>query len=105
MTAHRQRGQTPQRRTSRLQYGFAGTRFVVSPSKENPMKIIFAAAALLALALPLAGPAQAAITSQSWGGLDGKGVDLFTLTNAKGVEAKITNYGGVITSVRVPGKD
>lgn len=69
------------------------------------MKIICAAAALLALALPLAGPAQAAITSQSWGALDGKGVDLFILTNARGMEARITNYGGVITSIRVPGKD
>ena len=69
------------------------------------MKIICAAAALLALALPLAGPAQAAITVQAWGGVGGKGVDLFILTNAKGMEAKITNYGGVITSVRVPGKD
>lgn len=69
------------------------------------MRIIRAAAALLALALSLAGPAQAAITSQSWGGLDGKGVDLFTLTNAKGMEARITNYGGVITSIRVPDKN
>ena len=69
------------------------------------MKILCAAAALLALALLLAGPAQAAITCQSWGGLDGKDVDLFTLTNAKGMEARITNYGGVITSIRVPDKN
>src|SRR3954463_8194641 len=72
MTAHRQKGQTRRSRTSLLLYGFVGTRFVVSPSKENPMKII-RAAALLALTL-LTVPAQAAITSQSWGALEGKGV-------------------------------
>ena len=65
------------------------------------MKIICAAAALLALVLP----AEAAITVQAWGGVGGKGVDLFILTNKQGVEARITNYGGVITSIRVPGRD
>ena len=33
---------------------------------------------------------------------DGKSVDEYTLTNANGVEVKIINYGGVITSIRVP---
>ena len=42
---------------------------------------------------------------QAWGGVGGKGVDLFALTNARGMEAKITNYGAVITSIRVPGRD
>jgi aldose 1-epimerase len=65
------------------------------------MKTACLAAMLLAITLP----AQAAITVQAWGGLGRKGVDLFTLTNARGMEARITNYGGVITSVRVPGKD
>ncbi|MBW8708630.1 MAG: galactose mutarotase [Alphaproteobacteria bacterium] len=65
------------------------------------MKIILAAAALLALTLPV----EAAVTVQAWGGMGGKGVDLFTLTNARGMEAKITNYGGVITSIRMPGRD
>ena len=56
---------------------------------------------LLAIALP----AEAAITSLAWGGVGGKGVDLFVLTNARGMEARITNYGAVITSIRVPGRD
>src|SRR5258708_25864021 len=60
-----------------------------------------AAGMLVAMALP----AEAAITSLGWGGVGGKGVDLFVLTNARGMEAKITNYGAVITSVRVPGRD
>ncbi|HEY8255852.1 MAG TPA: aldose epimerase family protein [Rhizomicrobium sp.] len=65
------------------------------------MKFILAFAALVALTAP----AAAGITTTAWGGVNGKGVDLFTLTNARGMEVKITNYGGVIASIRVPGKD
>lgn len=36
---------------------------------------------------------------------DGKAVDIYTLTNANGVEAKITNYGGVVVSLKVPDKN
>jgi aldose 1-epimerase len=38
------------------------------------------------------------ITSQSWGEVNGQPVRLFTLTNRKGTELKITNYGGIVTS-------
>ena len=55
--------------------------------------------------LALTAPAAAGIATTAWGGVNGKGVDLFTLTNARGMEVKITNYGGVITSIRVPGQD
>jgi aldose 1-epimerase len=33
---------------------------------------------------------------------DGTAVDLYTLTNKNGVEAKITNYGGIVVSLKVP---
>ncbi len=33
---------------------------------------------------------------------DGTAVDLYTLTNAKGMEAAITNFGGIIVSLKVP---
>ncbi len=33
---------------------------------------------------------------------DGQNVDIYTLTNAKGMEVKITNYGGIVTSIKVP---
>src|SRR5205085_11321819 len=33
---------------------------------------------------------------------DGTEVDLYTLTNAKGMTAKITNYGGIVTELLVP---
>jgi aldose 1-epimerase len=64
------------------------------------MKYIgFAATLLLAITLP----AQAGITIKAWGGVAGKGVDLYTLTNANGMQVSITNYGATITAIRVPG--
>ena len=33
---------------------------------------------------------------------DGKPADLFTLTNARGIEVRLTSYGGIITSLRTP---
>jgi aldose 1-epimerase len=66
------------------------------------MKSIFAAAVLLLAAVL---PAEAKIAVQAWGGVRDQGVDLFILTNARGMEVRITNYGAVITSIRVPGRD
>lgn len=45
---------------------------------------------------------KASVTKQSFGQAEGRNVDLYTLTNAHGVEAKITNYGGIVVSLRVP---
>ena len=36
---------------------------------------------------------------------DGSDVAQFTLTNRNGIEVKITNFGGIITSLRVPDRD
>ena len=36
---------------------------------------------------------------------DGRAVQLFTLTNAQGAKATITNYGGILTSLLVPDKN
>jgi len=36
---------------------------------------------------------------------DGREVDLFTLTNANGLKAQITNYGGIVTSLLIPDRD
>jgi aldose 1-epimerase len=33
---------------------------------------------------------------------DGQSVEIFTLTNAHGVEVRLTNYGGIITSLKTP---
>ena len=36
---------------------------------------------------------------------DGRPVDLYTLTNSKGVEVRAMTYGGIIVSMRVPDKN
>jgi aldose 1-epimerase len=46
------------------------------------------------------------ITQEPFGETEeGEAVDLYTLTNANGMEVKITNYGGIITSIVVPDRD
>jgi aldose 1-epimerase len=43
------------------------------------------------------------ITKQSWGTMaSGENIDLYTLRNAKGFEATITNYGGRLVTLKVP---
>lgn len=45
------------------------------------------------------------IKRESWGTLkSGETADLFTLANKNGLEARITNYGGIIVSLKVPDK-
>jgi len=34
--------------------------------------------------------------------IDGSQVDLYTLKNANGLEATITNYGGIVLSLKLP---
>lgn len=67
-------------------------------------RFLLAASACIAFATAtLAGPR---IERTSFGKLpDGAEVDLYTLTNDSGMTAKITNYGAILTSLEVPGKD
>jgi aldose 1-epimerase len=45
------------------------------------------------------------VKKESFGTLpDGTSVDLYTLTNAHGMEIRATNYGGIVVSLRVPDK-
>jgi aldose 1-epimerase len=44
------------------------------------------------------------VTSKDWGEVDGKKVQLYTLTNKNGVTVTITNYGGTVTSWVTPDK-
>ncbi len=49
---------------------------------------------------------QARVKKESFGKTsDGQGVDIYTLTNSHGVEAKIMNYGGIVTSLKVPDRN
>lgn len=56
-------------------------------------------------ATPMAEAGAGGLSSEPWGEADGEEVTLYTLTNANGMEVKITNYGGIITSVVVPDRD
>ena len=47
--------------------------------------------------------AKPGVTRAPYGRMpDGNAVEVFTLTNAKGVEVRAITYGGIITSIRVP---
>jgi aldose 1-epimerase len=50
-------------------------------------------------------PAAGGITSEPFGEVEGEAVELYTLTNANGMEIKVMTYGGIITSVKVPDRD
>lgn len=61
----------------------------------------------LLLLSPLAvAVAQPSITSTSFGKTeDGQSVDIYTLRNRHGMEARITNYGGIVVSLTAPDRD
>lgn len=49
---------------------------------------------------------QTNIKKESFGKTaDGRAVDIYTLTNRRGAEARITNYGGIVTSLKVPDRN
>jgi aldose 1-epimerase len=51
-------------------------------------------------------PVQAKLEKKDFGKTaDGTPVDLYVLTNAKGAQAKITTYGGIVTELWVPDRD
>ena len=61
-------------------------------------------APLAATAKPMAMPA--AITQAPFGTMsDGQIATLYTLRNARGGQVQITNYGGIVTALRVPDKN
>ncbi len=48
---------------------------------------------------------KATIEVKPFGQADGQQVQLYTLTNAKGMKAQITNYGAIVTSLTAPDKN
>ena len=42
------------------------------------------------------------ITQKLWGKIDEQEVFLFTLTNKNGMQVNISNFGGIIQSLKVP---
>jgi aldose 1-epimerase len=52
-----------------------------------------------------AGTERDSIKKESFGKVEGRSVDLYTLTNRKGSEAKITTYGATLVSLKVPDRN
>jgi aldose 1-epimerase len=52
--------------------------------------------------MPASGNGAPSITRAPFGTVDGRPVELFTLTNSRGIEIRLTNYGGIITALRTP---
>jgi aldose 1-epimerase len=71
------------------------------------MKIEMTAGSLLLLAACTPAREQEATISRApFGNMpDGSAVEVFTLTNAHGVEVRAINYGGIIVSLRVPDRN
>ena len=64
------------------------------------------AAAGMVACLLFAVPAQARIEKSAWGETpDHRKVDLYTLTNAHGMVARISTYGGVVVGLEVPDRN
>ena len=62
--------------------------------------------AVLLLSSALVARAQATITKQNFGKTAaGENVDLYLLKNVHGMEAKITNYGGIVVSLTAPDRN
>jgi aldose 1-epimerase len=47
-------------------------------------------------------PGSSSVTKAPFGSVGGQAVDIYTLTNSRGMEVKIMTYGGIIQSVKVP---
>jgi aldose 1-epimerase len=61
------------------------------------------ATCLLGCATTTSSESKSPLSHQPFGkAKDGTPVDLFTLRNSHGVEAKISNYGGIVVSLKVP---
>ena len=52
-----------------------------------------------------ASPPEMKIHKQTFGEFEGEKVDIYTLTNANQVAIKITDYGGIVTSIKLPDKN
>ena len=63
--------------------------------------ILFALAFVITSCVPQA-PPPVGVSLTPYGQVDGKSVFLYTLINKNGLEARITNYGGIVVTLMVP---
>src|SRR4030042_1977238 len=78
--------------------------------KEFIMSYFFRSVIVLAILISIIGCEKTSlpkmkIHKESFGEFNGEKVDIYTLTNANQVEIKITNYGGIVTSIKLPDKN
>ncbi len=60
---------------------------------------------LVAVTCAWSSAAERSLEVSEFGVVEGRPVKLFTLTNAAGAEVRITEYGGIVVSIRVPDRD
>jgi aldose 1-epimerase len=68
----------------------------------SKMLFLLTLCAVISLLSGFSQQGKATLKKESFGKADGQDVELYTLTNRSGVEARITNYGGIIVSLKVP---
>jgi len=72
----------------------------------NPRKVLRFVSLVLLLSLVTFVAHAQTVTKTSFGKTSaGENVDLYTLRNAHGVEARIMNYGGILVSLKVPDRN
>jgi len=70
-----------------------------------PRRLLFILCVLLVCASLMAQSNKPGVQQQPFGTHDGRPITLYTLTNSHGVEVRAMNYGGIITSIRVPDRN
>ena len=71
--------------------------------KNTLRNLLLGLTSLTCMSLPTQAASPAGITSQPFGRTtDGTPVEIYTLRNSHGCEARITNYGGIVVSLTVP---
>lgn len=70
------------------------------------LSVVLGLAAAAALTCGIAASAEPGVRKAPFGKLpDGTEVDLYTLTNARGMVAKVATYGGIVTELHVPDRN
>jgi aldose 1-epimerase len=74
--------------------------------KTNMFTLLAVAGAILTVTIAAPGAPLPGVTEEEFGKLpDGTAIDIYTLRNSRGAEARIMNYGGILVSLKVPDRD
>jgi aldose 1-epimerase len=85
----------------RLRRAGTATRALVTIAVATATAVTVLVVSAVSTAAPRSGPT---ISKAGFGSLNGDPVDIYTLTNSKGMEVRILTYGGILQSVKVPDK-